>query len=55
MASAQPLAKFSWILTLASAAVVVGALYLAKGFWFPLTLAVLLTFLLEPVCNRLER
>ena len=55
MASAQPLAKFSWILTLASAAVVIGALYLAKEFLVPFMLAVLLTFLLKPICNRLER
>jgi predicted PurR-regulated permease PerM len=40
---------------LASIAVVVGALYLAKGVLVPLTLAVLLSFLLSPVCDWLER
>jgi len=45
----------SGILTLASIAVVTGALYLAKGVLVPLTLAVLLSFLLSPVCDRLER
>ena len=40
---------------MASIAVVVGALYLAKGLLVPLTLAVLLSFLLSPVCDRLER
>jgi predicted PurR-regulated permease PerM len=40
---------------LASIAVVVAALYLAKDILVPLTLAVLLSFLLSPVCDRLER
>ena len=40
---------------LASIAVVVTALYLAKGLLVPLTLAVLLSFLLSPVCDWLER
>src|SRR4026208_1128440 len=47
--------KPSWMLTLASIAVVVAALYLAKGVLVPLTLAVLLSFLLSPVCEWLER
>ena len=55
MASAEPFAKLSWMLTLASIAVVTGALYLAKGVLVPLTLAVLLSFLLSPICDRLER
>ena len=55
MAPAVPLAKSSWILTLASIGVVVAALYLAKGLLVPLTLAVLLSFLLSPVCDGLER
>jgi predicted PurR-regulated permease PerM len=55
MAASEPLAKLSGILTLASIAVVTGALYLAKGVLVPLTLAVLLSFLLSPVCDRLER
>lgn len=55
MASSEAFAKLSWMLTLASIAVVTGALYLAKGVLVPLTLAVLLSFLLSPVCDRLER
>jgi predicted PurR-regulated permease PerM len=43
------------ILMLASIAIVVAALYLAKGLLIPLTLAVLLSFLLSPVCGWLER
>jgi len=45
----------SWMLTLASIAVVIAALYLAKGVLVPLTLAALLSFLLSPVCDWLER
>ena len=48
-------AKPSWMMTLASIAVVIAALYLAKGVLVPLTLAVLLSFLLSPVCDWLER
>ena len=40
---------------LGATAVVVAALYLAKGVLVPLTLAVLLSFLLSPVCDWLER
>jgi predicted PurR-regulated permease PerM len=40
---------------LASVAVVVAALYLAKGVLAPMALAVLLSFLLSPVCDWLER
>ena len=47
------LTKSAWML--ASIAVVVAALYLAKGVLVPLTLAVLLSFLLSPVCDWLER
>ena len=53
MTASNPFAKSAW--TLASLAVVVGALYLAKGVLVPLTLAVLLSFLLSPVCDWLER
>jgi predicted PurR-regulated permease PerM len=49
------IAKSSWISTLASAAIVVAALYMAKSLLVPLTLAVLLSFLLMPVCDWLER
>jgi predicted PurR-regulated permease PerM len=55
MARSNEIAKPSWMLTLASIAVVVAALYLAKGLLVPLTLAVLLSFLLSPVCDWLER
>src|SRR3972149_2499567 len=55
MASSDQFSKFSWMLTLASIAVVIAALYLAKGVLVPLTLAVLLSFLLSPVCDWLER
>lgn len=55
MARPNEIAKPSWMLTLASIAVVVAALYLAKGVLIPLTLAVLLSFLLSPVCDWLER
>ncbi len=55
MASLDKIAKSTWMLTLASIAVVIAALYLAKGVLIPLTLAVLLSFLLSPVCDWLER
>jgi predicted PurR-regulated permease PerM len=47
MARANVVPKSSWILSLASIAVVVAALFLAKGVLIPLTLAVLLSFLLR--------
>ena len=53
MAPSDQFAKSAWML--ASIAVVVGDLYLAKGVLVPLTLAVLLSFLLSPVCDWLER
>lgn len=53
MAAPEQSGKSIW--TLASIAVVVAALYLAKGVLVPLTLAVLLSFLLSPVCDWLER
>lgn len=45
----------SSLLTAASVAIVIGALYLGKGLLVPLTMAVLLSFLLSPICNWLER
>ena len=51
----EPIAKTSWVLTLASIAVVVAALYLAKALLVPLTLAVLLSFMLSPICGWMER
>src|ERR1044071_9350500 len=55
MERTDEITKLSWISTLASAAIVVGAIYLAKSLLVPLTLAVLLSFLLMPVCDWLER
>ena len=55
MARPDEIAKSSWMSTLASTAVVIAALYLAKSLLVPLTLAVLLSFLLMPVCDWLER
>lgn len=53
MAPSGQFSKSAWTLT--SIAVVVAALYLAKGVLVPLALAVLLSFLLSPVCDWLER
>ncbi|MFA5866084.1 MAG: AI-2E family transporter [Phycisphaerae bacterium] len=55
MTTSDHFSKSSWMLTLASLACVVAGLYLAKGILIPLTLAVLLSFLLAPVCGWLER
>jgi predicted PurR-regulated permease PerM len=51
-ASATAPSKF---LTLASVCIVIGALYVARDVLLPLSLAVLLTFLLAPMVRRLER
>jgi len=53
MTPSDHFAKSTWML--ASIAVVVAALYLAKELLVPLTLAVLLSFMLSPVCDWLER
>ena len=53
MAPLDQFVKSAWML--GSIAVVIAALYLAKGVLVPLTLAVLLSFLLSPVCDWLER
>ena len=55
MARPDEIVKSSWMSTLASTAVVIAALYMAKSLLVPLTLAVLLSFLLMPVCEWLER
>lgn len=55
MARLEKIAESAWILKLASIAIVIAALYLAKGVLVPFTLAVLLSFLLSPVCDWLER
>src|ERR1700682_353601 len=53
LAPLDQFARSAWMLT--AIGVVVAALYLAKGVLVPLTLAVLLSFLLSPVCEWLER
>lgn len=55
MAHSNGINRSAWILTLASVAVVVGALYLAKGILLPLILAGLISFLLSPACDWLEK
>lgn len=55
MARPDKIPKASWLLMPASIAVVIAALYLAKGILVPCTLAILLSFLLSPVCDWLER
>ncbi len=55
MARPNEIAKSSWMLTLASIVVIIAALYLAKGVLVPFTLAVLLSFLMSPACDWLER
>src|SRR3954470_13799202 len=55
MTEAGPRTTSSWMPTLASAAIIIAALYMAKSLLVPLTLAVLLSFLLMPVCDWLER
>lgn len=55
MDSTDHFAKSSWMMTVGSIALVVAVLYLAKGVLIPLTLVVLLSFLLAPVCDWLER
>jgi predicted PurR-regulated permease PerM len=47
-------AKLSWLITLASIAIVIGGLYLAKGVLLPLIVGVLISFLLSPICDWLE-
>src|SRR3970282_106807 len=53
VAPSDQFARSAWMLT--AIGVVVAALYLAKGLLVPLTLAVLLSFLLSPVCDWFER
>ncbi len=49
------LSHASWMTMPASIAVIIAGLYLAKGILVPCSLAVLLSFLLSPACDRLER
>ena len=55
MRPAGTLAQPTWIVTLASVAIVVAALYLAKGVLLPVIMAVMFTFMLSPACDWLER
>ncbi len=55
MSRPDKIADTSRLLTLASVAVVILILYLAKVVLVPIALAVLLSFLLSPVCDWLER
>lgn len=55
MAGFDDSVRFAWLFKIASIAIVVAALYLAKGLLVPFTLAVLLSFLLAPCCDWLER
>jgi len=55
MATESGVGSSQRMLTLASVALVVATLYFAKGILFPVALAVLLTFLLAPAVNLLER
>ena len=54
MARLDDSTRVAWLVKVASVAIVIAALYLAKGLLVPFTLAVLLSFLLAPVCERLE-
>ncbi len=45
----------SWLGTAASIALVVAALYVGRGVLIPLAIAILLSFLLAPLVNRLRR
>lgn len=55
MTHSEHFSKSAGMLTLVSLAVTVAVLYLAKGVLVPLMLALLLSFLLAPICDRLER
>ena len=55
MARPDKTSQASWMIMPASIAVVIAGLYLAKGILVPCTLSILLSFLLSPVCDWLER
>lgn len=55
MPRSDSFAKAPWVLTLAAVSIIVAALYLARSVLIPLSVAVLLSFLLAPLCDRLER
>ena len=55
MASTQTANNHSRLLTMIAIFLVVGALWVAKAVLIPIALAILLTFILAPICNRLER
>jgi len=55
VARSNPASSPSRLLIVAAVCIVIAALYLAKEILIPLALAVLLSFLLAPLVNRLER
>src|SRR5438270_5203550 len=55
MARSVDLGKGSRFIVLASICIVVAGLYFAQEVFIPLALAVLFTFVLAPLVNRLER
>src|SRR5947209_1185828 len=55
MARSVDLGKGSRFIVLASVCIVVAGLYFAQEVFIPLALAVLFTFVLAPLVNRLER
>src|SRR5438105_2140958 len=55
MARAYIPGRTSRVLILAGVAIVIAALYFAQDFLIPLALSLLLSFLLAPLCARLER
>ena len=55
MARAKPIAATSLSNALVSAAIVVGALYVGRDILLPFALAILLSFLLAPLVERLEQ
>jgi len=55
MANQTPSTGTHWVFPLVATVVIVAALYFAKALIITLTLAVLLSFLLSPVCDWLER
>jgi len=55
MRTSNHFGKSSAMLTLASLTLIVAVLYLVKGILAPIMLALLLSFLLAPICDWLER
>jgi predicted PurR-regulated permease PerM len=55
MSRPDKIPQASWMTMPASIAVIIVGLYLAKGILVPCIMAILLSFLLSPVCDLLER